>query len=320
MRLSLAKLICHMFIVRDMPEFFERTEKWYPSEYGEQDVLGTLNHLSQDKVKSAAQLITTGRTFYLSHEMYNGMPGRYERHGPFFYLLSQRAYDHRPPFREETKNRFGGALCRLEMVDHLATHVDALNHISFDNKFYNGNDAYEISTTYGTTKLGIESMPPVVTKGVMVDSTSEKGIMDMGSPVDVSQVEEFLTQHDITVEPGDAIFFHTGVGSRWNQPDLYNQYYDRSPGIGMELAKWLAEKKVSITGSDTPATEVVPAEHAGTRLPVHQYLITLHGIRLIDNMNLNELAKEKVYQFMLVLAPLRIRGATASPVSPVAIA
>lgn len=302
-----------------MPDAHRDADKWFPSEYGEGDVLGTLNHLSAEKVKTAASLIRSGRVFNLSHEIYNGMPGRYERHGPFFYLLSQRVYDHRPPFRKVTKNRFGGALCRVEMVDHLATHLDALNHISMDNKFYNGFDAFELSTTYGTTKLGIDSMPPVVTKGIMVD-VSDGAIMRKGEPISLRSVESSLKKSGSVVEPGDSIFFHTGVGSLWSKPEEYNTYYDRSPGIGMDLARWLASRKVSVTGSDTPASEVTPPEDPETMLPVHQHLITLHGIRLIDNMNLTELAKEGITEFMLILAPLRIRGATASPVSPVAIA
>ncbi len=302
-----------------MSEWFETGEKWYPSDYGEADVLGTLNHLGPEKVLKSVSLVKQGRVLNLSHEIYNGMPGRQSAHGPFFYLLSQRAYDSRPPLRPPTRNKFGGALCRIEMVDHLGTHLDSLNHIAYDNRYYNGADAYEISATHGTTKLGIDSTPPVVTRGIMVDATSGREIMDAGEPVSLRAVQDYLTDRNIVVEPGDAIFFHTGVGKLWHEPERYNEYYGKSPGIGMELARWLAEKRVSVTGSDTPATEVTPAEFEGTRLPVHQYLITLHGIRLIDNINLNELAAEEVPEFMFSLAPLRIRGGTASPVSPLAI-
>ncbi len=302
-----------------MPEWYENGEEWFPSEYGKDDVLGTMNHVNQSKVKESAGLVKSGKVYDLSHEIYNGMPGRQSAHGPFFYLLSQRVYDHREPLRPLTKNKFGGALCRMELVDHLGTHLDALNHISYDNKFYNGNDAYELSATYGTLKLGIDSTPSIVTRGIMVDATDGNDMMDPGEPVSVNLVQEYLRHRNISVNPGDAIFFYTGVGKLWKEPQEYNKYYEKSPGIGMELAKWLAEKKVSVTGSDTPSTEVIPAELEGTRLPVHQYLITKNGIRLIDNINLNELASDKVSEYMFVLSPMKIRGATASPVSPLAI-
>ncbi len=302
-----------------MKEWFENDEKWYPSEYGQDDVLGTLNHINKDKVKSAIGLVKSGRIINLSHEIYNGMPGRQAIHGPFFYLLSQRVYDHRPPFRKPTRNKFGAALSRMEMVDHLGTHIDSLNHISFDNKFYNGNDAYDLSAVFGTTKLGIDETPPIVTRGIMVDSTEGREIMEHDEPVKLKQVQKYLSERDINVQPGDAIFFYTGTGRLWHEPQKYNEYYERSPGIGMELAKWLAEKKVGVTGSDTPSTEVSPPEIEGTRLPVHQYLITKQGIRLIDNINLNELAAEKISEFLFVLSPMRIKGSTASPATPIAI-
>lgn len=301
-----------------MSEWFESNEEWYPSEYGQDDVLGTLNNIDAGTVRKAVGNIRTGKVYNLAHEVYNGMPGR-PSHGPFFYLLSQRVYDLRPPFREATRNKFGGALCRVEMTDHLGTHLDSLNHISFDNKFYNGNDAYELSTTFGTSRLGIDSTPPIVTRGIVVDSTEGRDIMGRGEPIRVPQVEKYLEDRSISVSPGDAIFFYTGTGRLWHNPDEYNTYYDESPGIGMELARWLSGKKVAVTGSDTPSTEVLPAELEGTRLPVHQHLITRHGIRLIDNINLNDLVDDGISEFLLVVSPMRIRGATASPVAPVAI-
>lgn len=302
-----------------MEEWFQKGEKWFPSPYGKDDVLGTMNEIGPENILRAASIVKKGRAIYLSHEMFNGMPGRYESHGPFFYLLSQRVYDIRPPFREASANRFGGALCRVEMVDHLGTHLDSLNHISYDNKFYNGNDAFDLSTTYGTSRLGIDEVPPVVTRGIMVDATEGKGTMKKGEAISLSAVRKYLEDHDLEVKPGDAIFFYTGVGRLWKDVPEYNTYYEKSPGIGMELARWLSERRVSITGSDTPSTEVSPSELPGSRLPVHQYLITRSGIRLIDNINLNGLVDEDISEFMFVTAPLRFKGATASPVSPVAI-
>ncbi|MEM0158661.1 MAG: cyclase family protein [Thermoplasmataceae archaeon] len=302
-----------------MSEWYETNEKWYPSEYGASDQLGTLNHLTPEKVIASLRLVRKGKVLRLNHEIFNGMPGRQDRHGPFFYLLSQRVYDQRPPFRESTKNRFGAALCRVEMVDHLGTHLDSLNHIAFDNKFYNGMDAFDLSTTWGTPKLGIETTPPIVTRGVCIDATEGRDIMEPGEPIGMEVVEKFLKDRNMAISPGDAVFFYTGVGRLWNEPQKYNRYYDASPGIGIELAKWLARNKVALSGSDTPSTEVTPPELPGTRLPVHQYLITLNGIRLIDNLNLNEVIDQSASEFLFMLSPLMIRGATASPVAPVAL-
>ncbi len=304
----------------DLVEWFEKTD-WFPSKWGPSDELGTLNALSSEKLLRSLKVVKRGRVYRLAHLIYNEMPSRVALHGPFSFYTSQRVYDHRPPIREPTANKFGAALCRLEMVDHLGTHLDSLNHVSMDNKFYNGVDAFETTTPRGTLKLGIESVPPIVTRGVMVDAASLHGkeILEKGHSVKPEEVERFLTEKGLTVEKGDALFVYTGVSKLWMEPSKYNEYFEASPGIGFDLAKWLDRKDVSIAGADTPGTEVAPSELKGTRLPVHQYLITKSGIRLIDNIKLDELASDKVYEFLFICSPLPIKGATASPVAPVAI-
>ena len=305
----------------ELVEWFDAAG-WYPSKWGPADELGTLNTLSQEKLLSSLKLVKRGKVYRLGHLIYNEMPTRAALHGPFSFFTSQRVYDHRPPLREPTTNRFGAALCRLEMGDHLGTHLDSLNHISLDNKFYNGNDAFELTTTMGTLKLGIDSAPPVVTRGIMIDGAllHKKVILDKGYPVTRKDAEEFLKKAGLTVEKGDAVFVNTGASTLWMQPAKYGEYYEAAPGIGYDLAKWLGERDVSIVGADTPATEVVPAELPGTRLPVHQYLITKCGIRLIDNIKLDELARDKVYEFLFICSHLPIKGGTASPVAPLALA
>jgi len=301
-------------------EWFE-TADWYPSKWGGSDELGTLNTLGPEKLLSSLKLVKKGKVYRLGHVIYNEMPVRVGIHGPFSFFTSQRVYDHRPPLREPTRNRFGAALCRIEMVDHLGTHLDSLNHVSADNKFYNGHDAFQLTTNRGTLKLGIDSVPPIITKGVLIDAARHrrKEILDKGYAVLRQDAEEFLKGVGVTVQRGDAVFVHTGVSKLWMEPEKYNEYWESAPGIGYDLAKWLGEKDVAISGADTPSTEVWPAELPGTRLPVHQYLITKCGIRLIDNIKLDELARDRVYEFLFVCSPLPIKGATASPAAPVAI-
>ncbi len=304
-----------------MTEWFEKKD-WFPSKWGPNDVLGTLNTLSADKVLGALKLVKKGRVYRLGHLIHNEMPVRVALHGPFAYFTSQRVYDHRPPLREPTVNKFGAGLGRLEMVDHTATHLDSLNHISLDNKFYNGVDAFETTTQKGTLKLGIDTTPPIVTRGIMVDVPSMHGTdtLEKGHAVTIAEVERFLAERKLTAEKGDAVFIYTGVSKLWGEPARYNEYWENSPGIGYELAKWLGKTDVSVAGADTPGSEVAPPELKGTRLPVHQYLVTKCGIRLLDNIKLDELAKDQVYEFLFVCSPLPIKGATASPVAPLAIA
>jgi kynurenine formamidase len=302
-----------------MSEWYESGAPWFPSKWGADDQLGTAATLTDSKVLSSIGLVRTGKVLPLGHPIFLGMPGRVATHGPFHYLTSQRVYDHRPPLRTLTKNKFGAALCRFEMTDHLGTHLDALNHIAFDNKFYNGVDAFENTLPSGSQKLGIDTGPSIVTRGVLVDATRDGAVMEKGGPITVEATERFLADHHLQVGRGDAVLFHTGVSRLWNQPERYNEYYDASPGIGYGLAQWLGDKDVAVTGADTPSTEVSPSEKEGVRLPVHQYLITKCGMRLIDNLKLDELAASGVFEFLFICAPLRIKGATASPVTPLAI-
>lgn len=294
--------------------------EWFKSVWGDSDELGTLNTLTPEKVLEAVRLVKQGKVLQLGHMIYNGMPGRHQFHGPFYYLISQRIYDNKPPFRKPTKNGFGGALGRIEMSDHTGTHLDALNHIGKDGKYYNGFDAQEITGNTGTTNLGIETSPGIVTRGIMVDvSGGSEKIAEKGHPISTDEVESFLERNSISVAQGDALFFYTGVSKLWNDPDAYNSYFEASPGIGMDLARWISDRKISVSGADVPSTEVVPAENEGERLPVHQHLITKHGIRLIDNIKLDDLAHERVYEFLFVASPLMIKGGTASPLVPLAI-
>jgi len=303
-----------------MPEWFEKGG-WFPSKWGSEDQLGTINAITPKKILEGLKVARKGKVYRLGHIMHNEMPVRMAVHGPYAYFVSQRVYDQRPPFREATTNKFGAALGRMEMVDHVATHLDALNHISADGKYYNGIDAFEATRPKGIFKLDIESTPPIVTRGVMIDVPSVVGreILDKGHGVSVKEVTSFLKKEKLDVGPGDALFVYTGVSKLWNETSKYNEYWETSPGIGYELAKWMGQRDIAVSGADTPGSEVGPPEIKGTRLPVHQYLLTRCGIRLIDNLKLDELSHDGVYEFLLVCSPLPIKGGTASPVAPLAV-
>jgi kynurenine formamidase len=304
-----------------MTEWFESSTNWYPSRWGAKDELGTLNTITPEKILSAIELVKHGRVYVLAQPIFNNMPERGGVHGHLYYALCQRSSDHKTPFRKQTKNKFGSAIGRIEATDHLGTHMDALNHIAFDGKYYNGINASEIETPFGTTKLGIDRTPPLITRGVMIDVAAFKrlDVLPRGYAITIDDTESFLSENGIKIMSGDVVLFHTGVSKLWESQTVFSQFFESSPGVGYELAKWLAERDVAAVGADAPATEVLPPEIEGTYLPVHQYLITKSGIRIIDRMKLHELSKDGVYEFLFICSPLPIRGATASPVSPLAV-
>lgn len=301
-----------------------RDEKLYntdsdlSSRFGPGDQRGNLNYIDSRKVLEALRIPQSGRVYRMSHELFNGMADR-PTHGPYFFDILLRPCD--GGFTEKYDNRYGPSLGRLEMSDHTGTHLDALSHMAYDGKFFNNVPVKDVITNTGYARMGIENAGPIVTRGIMVDAAGYAGtdLLDGGTPVEVSDVQKFLKDNNIIPEPGDAMFFHTGASVLFSKPEKYDKFYDSAPGIGFRLARYLNDIGISITGSDTPSSEVVPPESKNTRLPVHQYLIAKAGIHIIDNLSLHRMAKDRIYKFMFVCSPVPFKGATASPVSPVAI-
>jgi len=293
-------------------------EKDLSSVFGPGDQRGNLNLIDNKKVIRSLKIPEEGKVYRMSHIVYNGMADR-PTHGPYFFDLMLRPYDN--GFTEKYANKYGPSLGRLEMCDHTGTHFDALSHMAYNGKFFNNIPVNDVITNTGYKKLGIENAGPIVTSGIMIDAAAANGtdILEGGYPITVMETMKFMKDNNIMPEPGDAIFFYTGASSMFSNPAQYDKFYDSSPGIGYELGKYLDEIKVSVTGSDTPSSEVVPSEDKNARLPVHQYLIAKAGIHIIDNLSLHRMAKDKVYRFLFICSPIPFKGATASPVSPVAV-
>ena len=288
------------------------------SKFGKDDQYGNLNYINDEKIMNSLKIPRKGKVYNLGHVVYNGMADRIT-HGPYFFEMLLRPYDNN--YYKVYDNKYGAGLGRIEMCDHTGTHLDSLNHMAYDNKFFNNIDAFENTKNLGSDKLGIENTKPIITRGLNIDITElyNTDILEYNHAITMEETKEFLNKHDLSIEEGDAVFFYTGVSKLFNTPEKYDKYYDSSPGIGYDLAKYLNEKNVALSGSDTPSSEVTPSEIKNTRLPVHQYLIAKCGIRLIDSIKLYELSKDKIHEFLFMCSPILFKGATASPVSPLAI-
>ncbi len=294
------------------------TESDLSSRFGVNDQRGNLNYIDNKKVLEALKIPEAGKIYRMSHTVFNGMADR-PTHGPYFFDIMLRPGDN--GFTEKYDNKYGPSLGRLEMSDHTGTHLDALSHMAYDGKFFNNVPVKDVIKNTGYSKMGIENAGPIITKGIMVDAASIAGtdLIRGEIPIEVSDVKGFLKDNNIVPEKGDAMFFYTGASILFSEPEKYDKLYDSAPGIGFDLARYMNEIGISVTGSDTPSSEVVPPEAANTRLPVHQYLIAKSGIHIIDNLSLHIMARDRVYEFMFVCSPIPFKGATASPVSPVAI-
>jgi kynurenine formamidase len=287
------------------------------------DQAGASNRITPEKIVAAFRLVQTGRVYEIGQV--------YEREMP---LTGTRGYALRlvPAIEPTGTNRV------LYNDDFLATDVgqvgtqfDGLGHIgeeiryadgSLHRVFYNGFTTAEMNAAAGLQQLGIEHVKPLLTRGVLVDLPAYKNVQRLqgGYEVTLADVRGALARQGIaesSIAPGDAIMFRYGWAQLWRTPAEYGA--PAAPGIGVEVARWLVERKVAVIGSDTWVTEVMPNPAPDVLIPVHQELMMKNGIFNIENMTFEELASERAYEFLFVATPIRFQGATGSPLRPLAI-
>jgi kynurenine formamidase len=188
-----------------------------------------------------------------------------------------------------------------------------------DDYFYNGFKRSQFGDAYGLEKLGVENVGVFYTRGVLIDVARHKGMdrLEPGHVITAKDLQDALKRQSVAVTEGDAVFIRTGHGTLWMKDN--KKYGDGEPGIGMEAAKWLSAQKIVLTGADTWAVEVVPHENPDRPFEVHQWMLTRNGIYNLENLDLEELAADRVYEFAFIFAPLRLKGATGSPGNPIAV-
>jgi kynurenine formamidase len=289
---------------------------WYPSRWGKADEVGALNLVTAATAKGAAGLVKKGRVYNLGRTIAPGIP-IHPFHGPMMISTYHRhAESLRAPGKE---NDAGGMNTRLEMSDHTGTHIDGLNHISIGDKLYNGLDADLVTGAEGTSKLGMEKTPAIFTRGVLLDVASWKGVkmLGPGEAISAADLEAVLAKSKGTIKPGDTVLVATGWGKLWaKDPQTYG---GPCPGIDMSGAEWMVEKGAAVFGADTWNGEFDPTPDLRGADEVHKYLIVKKGVRIIENMDLEGLQKDRVKEFLFVCLPLKLKGATGSPVTPIAV-
>ena len=145
----------------------------------------------------------------------------------------------------------------------------------------------------------------------------QSGWLERITPADVMAALQPEGISEASIKPGDAIFFNTGWGSLWMKDNA--KFNAGESGIGLDVAKWVVSKQAALVGADTWATEVVPNPNKDIAFVVHDELITRNGIFNHENLNFDELIKDKAYEFVYVYSPMPIKGATGSAGGPIAI-
>ena len=298
---------------------------WHESRWGGDDQRGNGNLMNPAKVLEAQKLIRTGEIVSLGRPYEANMPIAPGR----VYALRMPGGPTGGPYGKRSRTIWNDEFISTE-IGQIGTQMDALGHLGYlcgekgdktNMLFYNGNRLSEMWSPYGLKRLGMENAPPFFTRGILFDVQGLKGrVLDVGEEIKLSDLKACLDRQKVaeaTITPGDAVFVRTGHGSRWYTETA--TFYDGAPGIGLECAKWFADKEVCVVGADNFAVEVVPPVDPDVFHPCHQHLIMKHGIHLHEGMTFEGLVEREAWVFVYIFVPLPIVGATGSPGNPIAV-
>jgi len=309
--------------------------KWWPNAlWGAGDEAGSTNwYTKPEVVLRALSVVKQGKSMKIGHEYSGQMP-----------LFGDRKFVLRIP-GDPTGGPFGASKLVYNdeflatEIGQVGTQFDGLGHVGVqigkpgdqnEMRWYNGVTAAEMISGTGLKKNGTEKLHPIIARGILIDLAGARGVesMEAGQMATMEDVRKALARQkmaDFKFMEGDAIIFRYGWEKYWITDNA--KYNNGNPGIGMDVARWIAEEvKAGVTGGDTWAgTDPV----AGTKTPnevpagcvfcLHNFLQTRHGIVNQENLKLKPLADAGVYVFLYVYTPVPIKGATGSIGSPVAI-
>ncbi|MES2561811.1 MAG: cyclase family protein [Pseudomonadota bacterium] len=282
-----------------------------PSKWGAGDERGSGNHMKPASVLKAAKLIRTGEVIEIGHVLRPGIPLQATRQ--FNFHTKRTAMNPQPNQRGSNEE-----LITTEL-GQVGTQFDGFAHQTHGDSMYNCFKVSETATRTGFTRLGIEKVGALMTRGVLIDVAALKGVETLPDSYEITpdDLQQALKKQNMKLEPGDAVIIHTGWGKLWGKENA--RYMTRSPGIGVAAGEWLVTQDPMLLGADNIPVEVAPPKDPQLSGPIHQMMLVVHGIHLLENMKLDELAAKRVHEFAFVIQPLKLQGATGSTVAPIAI-
>ena len=259
-----------------------------------------------------AELLIRAKIFDLEHPRQFGDPVHPPHRPGTLFTLHRR---HETPSEERRTSAAG----MIFTAEHAGTHIDAFCHQAMDMRLH-GDVAVTpaVQTPAGFTKFGIDTVPPILARGVLLDLAALRGgRLPERSLVSARDLEEAQRAQGTEIHAGDVVLVRTGSDTVWGEPDRYLN----GAGMSGEASEWLASQQVSAVGSDNVAWDLPGHvdERLGVTLPGHVILLVQRGIYIVENLNLVELSAARAFEFIFVCLPLKIRGGTASPVRPIAI-
>lgn len=293
------------------------------SPWGPDDEIGTLNMMTDSSRYAILSRLAPGRVYDLSVEFFNGMPSWYLAGDPLFQLWmthTPRGHAIDDPLKvgkvQNAKVAYTGDA--VSMYTHTGTHIDALNHFGLHGEVWNGFKADEHLGDQGWRKTGVEKFPPIIARGVLIDVAAYKGVTLLPDSYSITpqDLAGALARQSTTLQRGDVVLIRGGRMTAW--PDV-QKYVLNQPGLGLPGARWLVEEHgAMVIGGDNLSLEHFPVHGDDNWIPVHSYLLAQRGVPIIEVAFLEELARDQVYEFAFIAAPLKWRGASAAPFRPLA--
>jgi kynurenine formamidase len=289
-------------------------ENCTPSRWGADDEIGSANMITAETVLKASKLIETGRTYSLGITIDSTTPA-YAPRGLSLQIVQ--------PGQQESARPNMGVTYNDDVFQGwfgIGSQLDGLSHLGYEGMYYNCNHAHDFAPITGVTKLGIEKVPPIVARGIVLDVAGYKGVeyMEAGEYFTVEDVQAIEKKQGTPVQAGDVVLFHTG----WTEAKLKSapdEWVAGEPGQSEEVAKYLISKDVVAVGADTWGLDVVPPQVPDRPFQGHVLYLKENGIYILETMNVGPLVRDGVYEFLFVLGQAKVRGAVQMIINPIAI-
>lgn len=294
------------------------------SPWGPNDQIGRLNLITTESQQRILSKVSGGPTYDLAVEYFIGMPS-WQAAGDPHYRIWMTHTPHGTVIDDpmgvgismnEHVSYTGAA---VSMYTHMGTHIDALVHFGLDGKIWNGFDAAEHLGDRGWQVGGAENIPPLIARGVLIDVAAAKGLemLPEGYRVDREDLIQALERQNTTLHEGDIVLIRTGRMRQYNDAQAY---MNNPPGLGLAAARFLVEENgAMVVGADNLSFEAFPSELQTDYVPVHTYLLAEQGTPIIELVYLEELSRDQVYEFAFIGGSLKLRGADAAPLRPIAV-
>lgn len=285
------------------------------SKFGPDDQIGNVNYITSAKTLAASKLVTKGKAYRLGIETNKDTPAYGTRKFAMTVLQPDQAGGGslgptKTTYNDDIINGWVG----------VGSQIDGFGHAGIDNLYFNCNKAADFVGADGLKKLGIENVPAIATRGILLDMAGyfNTDIVKEGTAFNRAEIEGAMKRQGIaSIEKGDVVLFHTGWMNLLGKDN--KRFISANPGLGREGARYLASLDVAMIGADTSNFEVIPFEQGAGLYEVHQLLLALNGIHILENMNTEEMAKDKAWEFLFTLGSARITGGVQAIINPIAI-